>query len=90
MHIYHLSIQHLGKNLFDTAQKNLERFKNSAFLFDPNIKQIGIVTDEYCYVHNLLSGTEDFRSSRSDSSLAQTPGVQEDQKAIKTLAAGLL
>ncbi|MEP6949930.1 MAG: sulfatase-like hydrolase/transferase [Ginsengibacter sp.] len=76
----------LGKNLFDTAKLNQERFKNSAFLFDPAIKQIGIVTDEYCYVHNLLSGTEDFRSSRNDSVLTQVPGTLEDQKAIKTLA----
>ena len=76
----------LGKNLFDTAYKNPPRFLNSAFLFDPNIKQIGIVTDEYCYVHNLLSGTEDFRSSRSDSSLVHTPEITKDQEAIKTLA----
>jgi phosphoglycerol transferase MdoB-like AlkP superfamily enzyme len=76
----------LGKNLFDTAKTSPVRFKNSAFLFDPGIKQIGIVTDEYCYVHNLLSGTEDFRSGRSDSLLTQDTIVQEDRKAIKTLA----
>jgi len=76
----------LGKNLFDTIQINSARFKNAAFLFEPNLKQIGIVTDEYCYVHNLLSGTEDFRSGRNDKPLPQTPGVQEDRKAIKELA----
>ncbi|MEP6928350.1 MAG: LTA synthase family protein [Ginsengibacter sp.] len=76
----------LGKNLFDSAQNNLERFKNTAFLFDPNIKQIGMVTDKYCYVHNLLSGTEDFRSSSNDSPLVKTSEVLEDQKAIKILA----
>ncbi len=76
----------LGKNLFDTVHKNPARFKNSAFLFDPDIKQIGIVTDEYCYVHNLLSGTEDFRSSRSDSLLAQTPAVARRPKGNKNIA----
>ena len=75
----------LGKNLFDTVQKNNGRFNNSAFLFDPNIKQIGMVTDEYCYVHNLLSGTEDFRSSRTDSSILQIPGARGDERAIKAL-----
>ena len=76
----------LGKNLFDTIQKKSVPFENAAFLFDPNLKQIGIVTDEYCYVHNLLSGTEDFRSANNDSSLAQTPKVMEDHKAIKIFA----
>ena len=61
-------------------------FENAAFLFDPNLKQIGIATDEYCYVHNLLSGTEDFRSASSDSSLAQTPKVTEDYNTIKIFA----
>lgn len=76
----------LGKNLFDTVQIPSVRFKNAAFLFEPNLKQIGIVTDEYCYVHNLLNGTEDFRSSRNDEPLPQTPAVDEDKKAIKELA----
>ncbi|MEO8764561.1 MAG: hypothetical protein ABI416_09755, partial [Ginsengibacter sp.] len=71
---------------FDTTKNYTERYKNRAFLFDPNIKQIGIVTDEYCYVHNLLNGTEDFRSARNDSALTQTYGSGEDRKAIKTLS----
>ena len=45
-----------------------------------------MVTDEYCYVHNLLSGTEDFRSASSDSSLPATEEIKEDGKAIKILA----
>ena len=76
----------LGKNLFDTIPINNVRFKNAAFLFDPNLKQIGIVTDEYCYVHNLLSGTEDFRYSNSNEPVPQTPLVDQDRKAIKDLA----
>ena len=76
----------LGKNLFDTVQINSVRFKNAAFVFEPDLKQIGIVTDEYCYVHNLLSGTEDFRSSVNDIPLPQTQAVEEDRKAIKELA----
>jgi phosphoglycerol transferase MdoB-like AlkP superfamily enzyme len=76
----------LGKNLFDTIPINSVRFKNAAFLFEPNLKQIGIISDEYCYVHNLLSGREDFRSSRNNEPLPQTPAIEEDRKAIKELA----
>ncbi|MEO6814477.1 MAG: sulfatase-like hydrolase/transferase, partial [Ginsengibacter sp.] len=55
----------LGKDLFDTLTNNV-RFKNAAFLFDPALKQIGFVTDEYSYVHNLTTGKVDFRSSKDD------------------------
>jgi phosphoglycerol transferase MdoB-like AlkP superfamily enzyme len=75
----------LGKNLFDTINVNSVRFKNAAFLFDPNLKQIGMVTDEYVYVHNLISGTEDFRSVINNDQLPQTAAVDEDRKAIKNL-----
>ena len=61
-------------------------FKNPAFLFDPDLKQIGIVTDEYVYVHNLLSGTEDFRSSKNNSPLPQTEETTSDKKALQTLS----
>lgn len=75
----------IGKNLFDTIHVSTARFKNAAFLFDPNLKQIGMVTDEYCYVHNLLSGTEDFRYSNSNEPLPKTPLVEQDMQAIKDL-----
>ncbi|MEO8412931.1 MAG: sulfatase-like hydrolase/transferase [Ginsengibacter sp.] len=75
----------LGKNLFDTIRVNSNRFKNAAFLFDPNLKQIGMVTDEYCYVHNLISGTEDFRSARNNEPLPMAPAIDEDRTAIKEL-----
>ncbi len=76
----------MGKNLFDTTQQSTARFKNAAFIFDPNLKQIGIVTDGYCYVHNLISGTEDFRSSHDNIPLEKTPAIEEDKKAIQSLA----
>lgn len=75
----------IGKNLFDTFHVNSVRFKNAAFLFDPTLKQIGMVTDEYCYVHNLISGREDFRSSRNNDALPATPATNEDRKSIKEL-----
>ncbi len=75
----------LGRNLFDTTGENNSRFKNAAFLFDPTIKQIGMVTDEYCYVHNLISGTEDFRSAINNNPLPATTTIAEDRKAIIAL-----
>lgn len=75
----------LGKNLFDSVQNNV-RFKNAAFLFDPMVKQIGIVTDDYVYIHNLLSGTEDFRSAKNNVLLPQTDEIGADKKALQTLS----
>jgi phosphoglycerol transferase MdoB-like AlkP superfamily enzyme len=75
----------LGKNLFDTLEAPV-RFENSAFVFDPGIKQIGIVTDRYCYTHNLLSGREDFRSSKDNVPLAETPEIAVDKKALHDLS----
>ena len=74
----------LGKNLFDTAVTEV-RFKNNAFLFDPGIKSIGMVTDEYSYTHNLLSGKEEYLSSKDNAPLPQTPVVEGDKKLLKTL-----
>ncbi|MDQ6889992.1 MAG: LTA synthase family protein, partial [Bacteroidota bacterium] len=81
----------MGRNLFDTIQNNALpsdsiRFKNLAFLYDYNIKQIGIVTDEYVYVHNLLSGKEDFRSSANDAPLLSSLVVNDDKKTLQTLS----
>ncbi|MDQ6761373.1 MAG: LTA synthase family protein [Bacteroidota bacterium] len=75
----------MGKNLFDTTQNNSLHFKNTAFVYDYNIKQIGVVTDEYVYVHNLLSGTEDFRSSINNVALMQNPATDETEKTLRTL-----
>lgn len=75
----------LGKNLFDTIQNHV-RFKNAAFLFDPMVKQIGMITDDYVYVHNLLSGKEDFRSAKDNLPLPQTNEIAADKKALQTLS----
>ena len=75
-----------GRNLFDTTENFSQRFKNVAFVYDYNIKQIGIVTDQYVYVHSLLSGSEDFRSSRNDSSFSMSPQIADDKKALQQLS----
>ncbi|MEO6637343.1 MAG: sulfatase-like hydrolase/transferase, partial [Ginsengibacter sp.] len=76
----------MGRNLFDTTQNNSLPFRNSAFLYDYNIKQIGMVTDDYVYVHNLASGREDFRSSINDLPLAKSSTTEEAKKTLQTLS----
>lgn len=73
----------LGKNLFDTAVNNVP-YKNNAFLFDPTIKQIGMITDDYVYIHNLSTGQEDFRSAKNNLSLPAKSS--EDKKALQQLS----
>ena len=75
----------LGKDLFDTVQHNLQ-FKNNAFLFDPEVKQIGMVTDSFSYVHNLSSGIEDFRSSKDNLPLPQNEATASEKKALHDLS----
>jgi hypothetical protein len=45
-----------------------------------------MVTDDYVYVHNLISGKEDFRSSKDDSVLRSAQSL-EDKKVLQTLSA---
>lgn len=75
----------LGKNLFDTTGREV-RFRNNAFLFDPGIKSIGMVTDQYSYTHNLLSGQKEFYSSRDNFPIPSTPQTEKDRKDLETLA----
>ena len=51
---YFLSPIQLWEKIYLIRREDSCQFPNTAFLFDPNIKQIGVVTDEYCYVHNLI------------------------------------
>ncbi|MFS8083014.1 MAG: LTA synthase family protein [Ginsengibacter sp.] len=73
----------MGINLFDTAQTNTH-FKNIAFLFEPNLKQTGIVTDKYVFTHNVNGGKEDFRSSIDNQPIEGTESL-EDKKLLKQL-----
>lgn len=73
----------LGINLFDTTASN-NYFKNIAFLFDPNLKQTGIVTDKYVFTHNVNGGKEDFRSSK-DNAVIDGPEALHDKKLLQQL-----
>jgi phosphoglycerol transferase MdoB-like AlkP superfamily enzyme len=76
----------IGKNLFDTVQNNNVRFKNLAFLFDPLIKQIGIITDQYIFVNDLSTGKKDFRSSQNNLKLPANDETAEDRKELEKLS----
>ena len=76
----------LGRNLFDSSEGKNVQFKNLAFLFDPMVKQIGIVTDQYVYVHDLSTGKIDFRSSANNNTLPATPEIMSDKKALDELS----
>jgi len=73
----------LGRDLFDTIPIDVP-YPNKAFLFDPTIKQIGMVTDDFVYIHNLLTGQEDFRSAKNN--LTLPPASSTDKKALKQLS----
>ena len=75
----------LGKNLFDTLANDV-RFKNAAFLFDQGTKRIGFITDDYAYVHNLLTGKADFRSAKDDLPLPEDSTTLADENALENLS----
>ncbi|MDQ6756819.1 MAG: sulfatase-like hydrolase/transferase [Bacteroidota bacterium] len=72
----------LGRNLFDSNQNSTLPFLNSAFLFDPEEKKIGMMTDEYCYIKYLLTGKEDFSSAKNNEPL---PSNSNDKKLLMEL-----
>ncbi|HEU5051655.1 MAG TPA: sulfatase-like hydrolase/transferase [Hanamia sp.] len=76
----------IGRNLFDTLHAQNTRFKNVAFLFDPMIKQIGVITDRYVFVNDLSSGKKDFRSSTNNEQLPSSPDILADKKALDQLS----
>ncbi|MEO5499816.1 MAG: LTA synthase family protein, partial [Ginsengibacter sp.] len=73
----------MGINLFDTTHANTH-FKNIAFLFEPNLKQTGMVTDKYVFTHNVNGGQEDFRSTIDNQPVDGLQGI-EDKKLLKQL-----
>lgn len=75
----------MGHNLFDSV-KNNTMLHNARFFFNAVERGFGVVTDNYAYTFSLISKKEDFRSSKDDLPLPQSPSVEEARKEIKTLA----
>jgi phosphoglycerol transferase MdoB-like AlkP superfamily enzyme len=73
----------LGRNLFDTAGNKSIPFYENAFSIDPEERKIGMMTNEYYYSSNLLTGNENFSSSKNNDPL---PAASEtDKKIIRQL-----
>ncbi len=75
----------LGRNLFDTAQTVSKRFPAKAFLFDPEERKIGMMTDEYCYMKNLLTGKEEFAFSKNNDAIPLNRSTQDDKKLLQDI-----
>lgn len=65
----------MGRNLMDTLQPKVA-YPHNAFIFDPTIRQIGMVTDRYVYTKSLISGKEQILYS-----LKETPGTAKTEKS---------
>lgn len=72
-----------GRNIFDTSINNNLSFPHNAFLFDPDVNQIGMMTDKYCYFKNLITGKENFASSIDNTSIPD----DSTRIKLKTIAA---
>ena len=56
--------QATGKNILDIIHNDPSiMFPNHAFLYDPDVNQIGMMTDKFCYIKNLNNNKEDVASS---------------------------
>lgn len=75
----------MGKNLLDTMPYDV-RFKNSAFMFEPNTKQVGMITDDYIFLKSMISGVEDFQSSKDNTPLPKNSSTEKDRQDLKTLS----
>lgn len=52
----------MGINLFDTTKVTGLPFAHTAFIFDPTIRQIGMVTDSVAYTKSMIGGEENLYS----------------------------
>lgn len=74
----------LGRNLFDSSNASL-RFPHSAFLFDPDERRIGMMTDEYCYMKNIITGAENFVSAKNNEPVPVNQSTESDKKLLREL-----
>ena len=75
----------LGRNLFDSSQNSSLRFQDRAFLFDPEERKIGMMTDKFCYMKNLLTGKDNFVSAEDNDPLPADLSTQNDKKLLQDL-----
>lgn len=74
----------LGRNLFDTSQ-NAGILHHKAFLFDPDERKIGMMTDDYCYMKNLITGAEYFASAKNNDPVPANRSTEDCKKRLRDL-----
>ncbi len=74
----------MGRNLFDTLRYKSILFEDRAFIWDPDVKQIGMMTNDYCYVKNLLTGKDAFVSAKNNEPLP-ADATANDKKLLQEL-----
>jgi phosphoglycerol transferase MdoB-like AlkP superfamily enzyme len=68
----------LGRNLFDSSTMNdPDNPKNCAFIIDHDVKQIGLVTNQYYYLRSLVSGKEQVVSVIDNKPVNNSPAFLE-------------
>ncbi|MBS1744199.1 MAG: sulfatase-like hydrolase/transferase [Bacteroidetes bacterium] len=70
-----------GRNLFDSADTK-QRY---AFIADPDLSTIGVVSDEYYYRRNLKTGSKDFVSVINNDPVNNNAHTDSLQKQMSTL-----
>jgi phosphoglycerol transferase MdoB-like AlkP superfamily enzyme len=79
-----------GRDLFDTtaansAYKQIMRSEKFAFITDPDVQSIGLVSNNYYYVKNLKSGKVDFVSTTGNDPVPVTPQTDSMQHYLGRL-----
>jgi phosphoglycerol transferase MdoB-like AlkP superfamily enzyme len=70
-----------GRNLFDSSTK-----QTFAFIADPDLSTIGLVTDEYYYRRNLKTGEKDFVSVVNNDPVPQNAATDSLKKNLADLS----
>lgn len=85
--LIHLPIYNMGmgKNIIGNNNVQNVKFPNHAFLFDPDLNQIGMMTDQYCYIKNLITGKEKIASSLNNLPLSEDSATKRDKNELREL-----
>lgn len=76
----------LGRNLFDSSAMNdPDNLKNSAFIIDHDVRQIGLVTNKYYFLRSLASGKEQVVSVIDNKPLNNSELSQEKMDSSRRL-----
>lgn len=79
----------LGQNLFDThSRAGMDmplRLRNPRFLFNSTVKTMGMVTDDWVYIKNFITGGEEWMSSVDDRPVPETEEMGEIKEEMRRL-----